>query len=822
MSSDEHYDPRAVQDKWQARWAELDPFAADEKDTGTERRYALDMFPYPSGDLHMGHAEAFAIGDVPARYWLQRGYNVMHPIGWDSFGLPAENAAIMRDSHPAEWTYANIETQAASFHRYAPSFDWSRRLHTSDPEYYKWTQWLFLRFYERGLAYRKGGHVNWCPKDQTVLANEQVVGGHCERCGALVEKRVLTQWYFKITDYADRLLDDMAQLEGKWPERVLLMQRNWIGRSTGADVDFVIEGRDEPVTVYTTRPDTLFGATFMVVAADAALAEEICHPDHRAEFEAYREGVSRESEIERLSTEREKTGVFLGRYAVNPVNGERLPVWASDYVLAEYGHGAIMAVPAHDQRDLDFALKFGLPVRVVVETGLPDPAETGVATPGDGAIVNSGPIDGLTKADGIARITEILAERGTGRASVNFRLRDWLVSRQRFWGCPIPIVHCESCGEVPVPDEQLPVALPEGLRGADLAPKGTSPLAAASDWVNTECPKCGGAATRDTDTMDTFVDSSWYYFRYCSPGYEHGPFDVEQVRRWMPVDQYTGGVEHAILHLLYSRFFTKVLYDMGMVDFTEPFTRLLNQGQVINQGKAMSKSLGNGVDLGEQIGEFGVDVVRLAILFSGPPEDDIDWADVSPHGMSKFLSRVHRIATEVTSPVDADVTTGDTALRRVTAHTVDEATTLVETERFNVAIARIMELVTATRKAIDSGPGAADPAVREAAETIAILLSLFAPYTADEAWELLGRTAPVIRAGWPTADPALLVEESVTCVVQVAGKVRDRLEVPPAIADEELERKALASPKIQDALAGAEIAKIIVRAPKIVNIVPKR
>ncbi|SFQ12184.1 MULTISPECIES: leucine--tRNA ligase [Actinomadura] len=822
MSSDEHYDPRAVQDKWQARWAELDPFQADEKDTARERRYALDMFPYPSGDLHMGHAEAFGIGDVPARYWFQRGYNVLHPIGWDSFGLPAENAAIKRDSHPAEWTYANIETQAASFRRYAPSFDWTRRLHTSDPEYYKWTQWLFLRFYDRGLAYRKGGHVNWCPKDQTVLANEQVVGGHCERCGALVEKRVLTQWYFKITEYADRLLDDMAQLEGKWPERVLLMQRNWIGRSTGADVDFVIEGRDEPVTVYTTRPDTLFGATFMVVAADAELAEEICHPDHRAAFEAYREEVSRESEIERLSTEREKTGVFLGRYAVNPVNGERLPVWASDYVLAEYGHGAIMAVPAHDQRDLDFALKFGLPVRVVVETGLPDPAETGAATPGDGAIVNSGPIDGLTKADAIARITEILEERGTGRASVNFRLRDWLVSRQRFWGCPIPIVHCPSCGEVPVPDDQLPVALPEGLRGADLAPKGTSPLAAASDWVNVECPKCGGAATRDTDTMDTFVDSSWYYFRYCSPGYEGGPFDVEQVRKWMPVDQYTGGVEHAILHLLYSRFFTKVLHDMGMVDFTEPFTRLLNQGQVINQGKAMSKTLGNGVDLGEQISEFGVDVVRLAILFSGPPEDDIDWADVSPHGMSKFLSRVHRIASEVTSAPGVDVTSGDTALRRVTARTVDEATTLVETQRFNVAIARIMELVTATRKAIDSGPGAADPAVREAAETIAVLLSLFAPYTADEAWELLGRTAPVIHAGWPSADPALLVEESVTCVVQVAGKVRDRLEVPPGIAEEELERQALASVKVQDALGGADIVKIIVRAPKIVNIVPKR
>ncbi|MFC6883925.1 MULTISPECIES: leucine--tRNA ligase [Actinomadura] len=822
MSSDEQYDPRAVQDKWQARWAELGPFEAAEGDDARERRYALDMFPYPSGDLHMGHAEAFAIGDVVARYWFQKGFNVLHPIGWDSFGLPAENAAIKHGTHPAEWTYANIETQAASFHRYAPSFDWSRRLHTSDPEYYRWTQWLFQRFYERGLAYRKGGQVNWCPNDQTVLANEQVVGGHCERCGALVEKRVLTQWYFKITDYADRLLDDMAQLEGKWPERVLLMQRNWIGRSTGADVDFVIEGRDEPVTVYTTRPDTLYGATFMVVAADAPLAEEVCAPGQRAAFEAYREEVSRESEIERLSTEREKTGVFLGRYAVNPVNGERIPVWASDYVLAEYGHGAIMAVPAHDQRDLDFALKFGLPVRIVVETGEADPAETGAATAGDGRIVNSGPIDGLPKAEAITRITEILAGKGLGKPAVNFRLRDWLVSRQRFWGCPIPIVHCDACGEVPVPDDQLPVTLPDNLRGADLAPKGESPLSAASDWVNVDCPKCGGLAKRDTDTMDTFVDSSWYYFRYCSPGYTGGPFDVERVREWMPVDQYTGGVEHAILHLLYSRFFTKVLHDMGMVDFTEPFTRLLNQGQVILNAKAMSKSTGNLVDLGEQIAEFGVDVVRLAMLFSGPPEDDIDWADVSPHGMSKFLSRVHRIATEVSSAPGADPSKGDPELRRVTHRTVAEATTLVESHRFNVAIARLMELVTATRKAIDSGPGAADPAVREAAETIAVVLSLFAPYTADEAWELLGRTAPVTRAGWPSADPALLVQESVTCVVQVAGKVRDRLEVAPDIGADELERLALASAKITEALAGASVQRVIVRAPKIVNIVPAR
>ncbi|MEV5708125.1 leucine--tRNA ligase [Actinoallomurus sp. NPDC052274] len=817
--ADENYDPRTFQDKWQARWEELKPFAASE-DPADERprKYALDMFPYPSGDLHMGHAEAFAIGDVVARYWLQKGFNVLHPIGWDSFGLPAENAAIKRNSHPAEWTYTNIDTQAESFKRYAASFDWSRRLHTSDPEYYRWNQWLFLRFYERGLAYRKGGQVNWCPNDQTVLANEQVVNGHCERCGAVVEKRVLTQWYFKITEYADRLLADMAELE--WPERVLLMQRNWIGRSEGADVTFQIEGRAEPITVYTTRPDTLYGATFFVVAADAPLADEICAPEQRAEFETYRDAVRRETEIERLATDKEKTGVFLGRYAINPVNGERIPVWASDYVLAEYGHGAIMAVPAHDQRDLDFARKFGLPVRVVVHTGEADPGETGTATPGEGELVNSGPLDGLTKSTAIPRIVEILEEKGLGKAAVNYRLRDWLISRQRFWGTPIPIIHCDACGEVPVPDDQLPVRLPDDLRGADLAPKGVSPLAAAADWVNVPCPKCGAPAKRDTDTMDTFVDSSWYFLRYCSPGYEDGPFDAEKVRRWMPADQYTGGVEHAILHLLYARFFTKVLYDMGLVDFTEPFKRLVNQGQVILNGSAMSKTTGNLVDLGEQIAAYGVDAVRLTMLFSGPPEDDIDWADVSPSGSVKFLARVFRVAAEVTSAPGADPATGDVELRKVTHRTIDEVTRLVEAHRYNVAIARMMELTSAARKAIDTGAGAGDPAVREAAETLAVMLSLVAPYTAEEMWERLGRTAPVVKAGWPAAEPALLVQESVTCVVQVAGKVRDRLEVSPDIAEGDLERLALESEKVRAALGDRGVRKVVVRAPKIVNIVP--
>ena len=816
------YDARALQDKWQARWAAELPFQAEEDPGDTRpRSYIVDMFAYPSGDLHMGHAEAYAIGDVIGRYRFQRGDNVLHPVGWDSFGLPAENAAIKNDSHPAAWTYANIETQAASFRRYGIGVDWSRRLHTSDPEYYKWNQWLFLRFFERGLAYRKDGAVNWCPKDQTVLANEQVVQGKCERCGSDVVRRSLNQWYFKITDYAQRLLDDMDQLDnGRWPDEILAMQRNWIGRSTGADVRFQIEGRDEPVTVFTTRPDTLYGATFFVVAADADLAEELCAPEQREAFDAYRRDVAKLSDIERQATERPKTGVFLGRYATNPVNGERMPVWAADYVLADYGHGAIMAVPAHDQRDLDFALAFDLPVRVVVETGEPDPAETGVATAGEGTLRDSGPLDGLDKTAAIERIIEVMAERGTGAGTINYRLRDWLLSRQRYWGTPIPIIHCPSCGEVAVPDEQLPVTLPE-LKGAELAPKGVSPLAAAKDWVEVDCPSCGGPANRDTDTMDTFVDSSWYFLRYCSPHDDSVPFDTEAVNKWGPVDHYIGGKEHATLHLMYARFFTKVLYDMGMVSFTEPFRRLTNQGQVINEGRAMSKSLGNGVDLGQEIDAYGVDAVRLTMLFASPPEEDVDWADVSATAAQKFLNRAYRVMSEAgaASRPGTDPATGHVELRRVTHRTIDQITTLVESRRFNVAIARTMELVSATRRAIDSGPGAADPAVREAAEFVAVALSLFAPYVAEEGWEKLGHVGTVAVGNWPETDPALLVQDEVTCVVQVQSKVRDKLTVAPDIDPAELERLALASEKARNFIGDKQVRKVIVRAPKLVNIV---
>jgi leucyl-tRNA synthetase len=824
------YDVAAVQEKWRKVWDGLDAFRAAD-DGSRERRYALTMFPYPSGDLHMGHAEVFALHDVLARYWWQRGYDVMNPIGWDSFGLPAENAAIKRDEHPATYTYANIETQAESIRRYAVSFDWSRRLHTSDPEYYRWTQWLFLRFREQGLAYRKSSPVNWCPNDQTVLANEQVVQGACERCGAEVTKRELTQWYFKVTDYAQRLLDDMDQLKDTWPERVLAMQRNWIGRSEGAHVQFDIEdaaGRVRTVPVFTTRPDTLYGATFFVVAADAKLADEVCAPEQREAFEAYREQIRKETDIERLSSEREKTGVFLGRYAVNPVNGERIPVWAADYVLADYGTGAVMAVPAHDQRDLDFAKAHALPVRRVVavpdaEGGDPNPEETYVATTGDGVYVNSASdgfsLDGLTdKASAIARIVERLENEGRGTGAVNFRLRDWLLSRQRFWGCPIPIVHCPTCGEVSVPDDQLPVVLPD-LRGGDLKPKGTSPLAAAEDWVNVDCPSCGGPARRDSDTMDTFVDSSWYFLRYCSPDYTDGPFDPEAVRRWMPAEQYVGGVEHAILHLLYSRFFTKVLHDMGMVDFVEPFTALLNQGQVINQGKAMSKSLGNGVNLGDMIDEYGVDAVRLTLVFAGPPEDDIDWADVSPAGSLKFLQRAWRLSGDVTSEPGVSFADGDLDLRKATHRTLHEVEQLLDAHRFNVVVARVMELVNLTRKAVDSGCGPADPAVREATEAVAVVLSLVAPYAAEEMWERLGHDPTVARAGWPTVEESLLVQDSVTAIVQVQGKLRAKLEVSPDIAEGDLEAMALAEPVIQRSLEGRTVRKVIVKAPKLVNIV---
>ncbi len=815
----EAYDIHGVQEKWLPIWDELAPFRSGRKDDPRPKKYVLDMFPYPSGDLHMGHAEAYALGDVIARYWVQRGFNVMHPIGWDAFGLPAENAAIKRNEDPSVWTYENINTQRASMRRYACSFDWDRVLYTCDPEYYKWNQWIFLKLFEKGLAYRKNSAVNWCPDCQTVLANEQVVAGLCERCDSSVTKKKLNQWYFKITAYTERLLEDMKQLEGKWPDKVLTMQRNWIGKSTGAEIKFQIEDRAEPVVVYTTRPDTLYGATFMVVAVDSELARELATGSKvESEFNKYFESVRSASDIDRLATDRTKTGVFLQRFAINPVNGERIPIWASDYVLADYGTGAIMAVPAHDQRDLDFARAMKLPVKVVVDTGEADPNETGIATEGIGKIVNSGSISGLESTAAISKIIDELAKKDQATATANYRLRDWLISRQRYWGTPIPIIHCSKCGEVPVPIEQLPVKLPDS-KSVDLKPKGISPLATAADWVNTQCPKCQGSALRDTDTMDTFVDSSWYFLRYTSVNNQQSPFDDHEVKTWLPVDQYVGGVTHAILHLLYSRFFTKALFDMGLVDFNEPFTRLLNQGMVIMDGSAMSKSRGNLVRLSDELERHGVDAIRLSMVFAGPPEDDVDWSDVSPSGSVKFLNRAWRLSGDVTSKPGVNFSDGNIDLRKITHKALHDISFAVESFRFNVAVARIMELVNATRKAIDSGCGAADPSVREAVEGIAISLSLIAPYTAEEMWERLGHKPSVALAGWPKIDDSLLTADAVTAIFQVNGKIKSRIDVQPDISDSELEAMALSDPAIKSEIEGIKPKKVITKAPKFVNIV---
>ncbi|WP_336631156.1 MULTISPECIES: leucine--tRNA ligase [unclassified Microbacterium] len=839
------FDPHAIQQKWQARWAQDDPFRAGGEDDTRPRKYVLAMFPYPSGDLHMGHAENYLYSDIVARFWRHRGYNVLNPIGWDSFGLPAENAAIKRGVEPRGWTYDNIAQQRASMQQYGVSFDWSRVLHTSDPEYYRWNQWLFQRLYEKGLAYRKDALVNWDPVDQTVLANEQVLpDGTSERSGAVVEKKKLTQWFFRITEYADRLLDDLNQLEGFWPHKVLQMQRNWIGRSIGADIDFEIEGREDKITVFSTRPDTLYGATFMVVAPDSDLAAELvasASPDARMRFQDYLDTVQKTSEIDRQTADRPKTGVFLERYAINPVTGERLPIWAADYVLAGYGHGAVMAVPAHDQRDLDFARAFDLPVRVVVDTTAPvtgaipvieldengdpvldepiesiDPAVTGTALTGEGRLINSGPLDGLSKRNAIARVIEQLQAAGTGRAAKTFRLRDWLISRQRFWGTPIPMVHTADGRIVPVPDDQLPIELPP-VEGLDLKPKGSSPLGAATDWVTTVDPETGEPALRDPDTMDTFVDSSWYFLRFLSPGDATEAFSSREANRWGPVDFYIGGVEHAILHLLYARFITKALFDMGLVEFTEPFSNLINQGMVILDGAKMSKSKGNLVLFQDELNLYGADALRVALAFAGPVEDDKDWSDVSTTGAQKFLARALRIAQDVTSAPDVVWADGDQALRRVTHRLWADAPGLVEQTKFNVVVARLMELVNATRKAIDGAAGPADPAVREAAEAIAMVLDLFAPHTAEEMWAMLGYDPYVGLVTWRQPDPTLLVEESVTAVVQIDGKVRGTLTVPARISADELEALARNDEKVLRSLAGREIVRALVRAPKVVS-----
>jgi leucyl-tRNA synthetase len=809
------YDASEIEPKWVAAWEEEGLYrASDDPADDRPRFYALDMFPYPSGDLHMGHAEAFSGGDVIARYQAMRGYNVLHPIGWDAFGLNAENAAIKRGTPPAEWTYANIEQQAASFRRMGMSFDWSRRVQTCDPEYYRWTQWLFLRLFERGLAYRKSAPVNWCPNDQTVLANEQVIQGACERCGSMVERRELTQWFFKVTEYAQRLLDDVDLLTD-WPERVVTMQRNWIGRSEGAEVTFTIEETGEEVSIFTTRPDTLWGVPFFVFSVEHPAVRRLAELGGTWDKVApLVERVASTSLVEREAADT-KDGVFLGVHAVNPVNGERVPCYAAPYVLIGYGTGAIMAVPAHDQRDFEFARAHDLPVRVVIqpEGEVLDGDAMTEAYAGEGVMVNSGPFDGRPTPASIAEVTDWLDTKGRGKAAINFRLRDWLISRQRYWGAPIPVVHCPACGEVPVPDDQLPVLLPPD---ADFQPGGESPLARHPSWKHVTCPSCGGEAVRDTDTMDTFVDSSWYFFRYCSPGYEDGPFRPEDIDRWMPASQYTGGVEHAILHLLYCRFFTKALYDMGMVGFTEPFPRLMNQGQVIYGGASMSKTKGNIVEPMPLVERWGADTMRLMMLFAGPFEDDIDWKliagdpDKRP-GVTSWLGRVFAAVGEAVERGEAD----PDGLRRLTHRTIKGVTDDMDRFRYNTAISKLQVLTNEMRSTLDAGGGA-----REAASALAQMLAPLAPFAAEELWrEVLGNPASVHVSAWPVYDEDLALEERVTMVVQVDGRVRDRIEVDASVSEEVCRELALASERAIRAIDGRDVRQVVVRPPRLVNVV---
>jgi leucyl-tRNA synthetase len=807
------YDPGTIEPKWALAWEAEGLYRADDEDSSRPRFYALDMFPYPSGDLHMGHAEAFSGGDAVARFAAMRGHNVLHPIGWDAFGLPAENAAIKRGIHPKEWTYANIEQQRSSLRRMGMSFDWSRQFNTCDPEYYRWTQWLFVKLFQRGLAYRKLAPTNWCPKDQTVLANEQVINGCCERCGTPVIRKDLTQWFFKITDYAQRLLDDVDELVD-WPDRVITMQRNWIGRSEGAAVEFEIAETGDKVEVFTTRPDTLWGVTFFVFAVEHPLVMKLADAGGTAaEVKAMADALQATPLTNREQAE-SRGGVPLGVHAVNPVNGEKVPCFVAPYVLMEYGSGAVMGVPAHDQRDFEFARAHGLPIRVVVQPeGEPRDAETMTeAYDHEGLMVNSGPFDGVRSPESIAAVTRWLEEHGKGRPAITYRLRDWLISRQRYWGAPIPIIHCEEHGEVAVREDDLPVLLPDDV---DFRLGGESPLARHEGFVNVACPTCGKPARRDTDTMDTFVDSSWYYFRYCSPDDTAGPFDPDRVARWMPVDQYTGGVEHAILHLLYSRFVTKVLHDMGMIGITEPFPRLMNQGQVIFGGASMSKSKGNLVEAMPFVERWGSDALRLAILFAGPFGDDIDWKLIAPdlHRRPAMNAWLGRVQAAVSEAAEQDASQPE-ELTKLTHRTIKAVTEALERFRFNVAISKLQVLTNAIRSALDRGEGA-----RDAASAVAQMLGPVAPFMAEELWrEALGNPKSVHVSSWPSFDPELAREDRVTLVVQVDGKVRDRLEVD-ATADEDTCRElALASENARRFLNGRQVRQVIVRPPRLVNI----
>jgi leucyl-tRNA synthetase len=841
----ERYDPHGIEERWQRVWDaegtwEVPNPGAPEFDASKPKNYVLEMLPYPSGEPHVGHLKCYSVGDAIAHFRRRRGYNVIHPMGYDAFGLPAENNAIKTGQHPREATEESIAAFKHQFKRWGISLDWTREVSSHEPAYYRWTQWLFLKLYEHGLAYREEAPVQWCPVDATVLANEQVIDGHCERCGSLVEQRKLEQWFFKITDYADRLLEDFDRLES-WPEHVVTMQRNWIGRSEGAEVVFHQDDLDLDFTVFTTRPDTLFGATFFVLAPEHPDVERLAAgTEHEQAVRDYVNEAARTSTEDRAAEDRQKTGVPLGREITNPVNGERIPMYVADYVLMEYGTGAIMAVPAHDDRDYAFAEAFGVPIRRVVvpaevfERAGGDPAKADalaredadgpyVEHSDDERLINSGEFDGLSSPEAIERVTAWLRERDLGRPAVNYRLRDWLVSRQRYWGAPIPFVYCEDDGLVPVPEDQLPVKLPD-IR--DYAPKGKSPLAAAEDWVNTECPKCGGPARRETDTMDTFVDSSWYFLRYLDPRNEDEPWGRDASDYWMPVDQYIGGVEHAILHLMYARFFCKALSDIGYLDAQEPFINLFAQGMITRDGAKMSKSKGNTVSPSEFVDRFGADTTRTYICFMGPPVKGGDWNDQGVEGVFHFLSRLWRLSREVDQRTEAsgppDGASGEARELLAKAHwAIDKVTRDIEPRfQFNTAIAAVMELVNEIYKRKDGlyGDPAGDAAVRFATCTAAELIFPFAPHLGSDVYELL-RGERVWEKPWPEADPALLARDTFPLVVQVNGKLRDRIDAESGASEQELLDLARGSEKVQAHIDGKQVVKEIVVPGKLVNLV---
>ncbi len=815
------YRPHEIEPKWQRVWEEKSVFNTPQY-SEKPKYYALVMFPYPSGTLHVGHVKNYVIGDIVARYKRMQGYNVLHPFGYDAFGLPAENAAIANKIHPKKWTFDNINTIRGQIKKLGISYDWSREVITCTEEYYKWTQWIFLKLYEAGLAYKKPGAVNWCPSCQTVLANEQVKDGKCERCGTPVTMKYLEQWYFKITDYAEKLLEGLDRLEG-WPEHVKTMQRNWIGKSIGAEIDFPVEGTDKKIRIFTTRPDTIYGVTFMAIAPESPLVLELVTEDKKAEVEEFLAKVALEDRFRRTSLEAKKEGVFLGRYAINPVTGERIPIYVANYILYEYGTGAIMAVPAHDQRDHDFAKTYNLPIRQVIKPHNGDWNVEERAYEDEGIMVNSGPFDGLSSKDGIEAVIKFLEERGIGKRSVQYKLRDWLISRQRYWGAPIPVIYCSECGIVPVPENELPVKLPENV---EFLPTGQSPLMLSEEFKATKCPKCGRPAQREVETMDTFVDSSWYFLRYVNPKLDDKPFDTNDVNYWLPVDQYIGGVEHAVLHLLYSRFITKVLHDLGYINFDEPFENLFTQGMIYKDGWKMSKSKGNVVSPDDMVEKFGADTLRMYILFMAPPEKDAEWNDAGIEGVHRFLRRLwnnyYRILELLKSSQveNRELTKEERQLRRKLHAMIKKIREDIEGGfKFNTAIAGLMEFNNQLSDYLESSNSFHEGLLNEIAEKVALILSPFAPHMAEEMWHDLGKETLIVEEKWPDYDPSALVEEEITVVVQINGKVRGRIVVPAEAAEEEIRNEALKN--VEKLIAGKNIEKVVYVPRKLVNIVVK-